>query len=190
MEYFLRFLLCVLRWALIVVVVLALATGAFLFAMDYANITILATDGMKMRVGVVLGYNDADELTKFFSEDYLAGDEQLKDTTYLDYTIRSFDAQVEVDSLHTLPWEDTATVTVTESVTIDGELPISKQTPEQLADPNKIPPPPWEGGTYALTLKKDADHRWIITEVTEIASEEPAAPEEAPAASQEASNVG
>ena len=87
MEYFLRFLLCVLRWALIVVVVLALSVGVFLFAMDYANVTILATDGMKMRAGVVLGYNDADELTKFFTEDYLAGDELLKDTTYLDYTI-------------------------------------------------------------------------------------------------------
>ena len=73
MEYFLRFLLCVLRWALIVVVVLALSVGAFLFAMDYANVTILATDGMKMRAGVVLGYNDASELTKFFTEDYLAG---------------------------------------------------------------------------------------------------------------------
>ena len=69
MEYFLRFLLCVLRWALIVVVVLALSVGVFLFAMDYANVTILATDGMKMRAGVVLGYNDADELTKVFTED-------------------------------------------------------------------------------------------------------------------------
>lgn len=174
MEYFLRFLLCVLRWALIVVVVLALSVGVFLFAMDYTNVTILATDGMKMRAGVVLGYNDADELTKFFTEDYLAGDELLKDTTYLDYTINSFDAQVDVESLHTLPWENTATVVVTESVTIDGELPISKQTPEQLADPNKIPPPPWEGGTYELTLQKDAEHRWIITDVVKTASEEPA----------------
>lgn len=174
MEYFLRFLLCVLRWALIVVVVLALSVGAFLFAMDYANVTILATDGMKMRAGVVLGYNDASELTKFFTEDYLAGDELLKDTTYLDYTINSFDAQIDVESLHTLPWENTATVVVTESVTIDGELPISKQTPEQLADPNKIPPPPWEGGTYELTLQKDAEHRWIITDVVKTASEEPA----------------
>ena len=174
LEYFLRFLLCVLRWALIVVVVLALSVGVFLFAMDYANVTILATDGMTMRAGVVLGYNDASELTKFFTEDYLAGDELLKDTTYLDYTINSFDAQVDVESLHTLPWENTATVVVTESVTIDGELPISKQTPEQLADPNKIPPPPWEGGTYELTLQKDAEHRWIITDVVKTASEEPA----------------
>ena len=68
---------------------------------------------------------------------------------------------------------------VTESVTIDGELPISKQTPEQLADPNKIPPPPWEGGTYELTLQKDAEHRWIITDVVKTASEEPAPSEEA-----------
>lgn len=90
---------------------------------------------------MVLGYNDASELTKFFTEDYLAGDGLLKDTTYLDYTINSFDAQVDVESLHTLPWENTATVVVTESVTIDGELPISKQTPEQLADPQQDPAP-------------------------------------------------
>ena len=173
MEYFLRFLLCVLRWALIVLVVCALCAGVFLFAMDYTNVNILVTDGMKMRTGVVLGYNDADELNKFFTADYLAGDALLLDTTYLDYTIHSFDAQVEVESLHTLPWEDTATAVVQESVEISGELPISKQTPEQLADPNKIPPPPWKGGTYEITLHKDADHRWIITDVVKTAEETP-----------------
>ena len=177
MEYFLRFLLCVLRWALIVVVVLALSVGAFLFAMDYANVTILATDGMKMRAGVVLGYNDADELTKFFTEDYLAGDELLKDTTYLDYTINSFDAQVDVESLHTLPWENTATVVVTESVTIDGELPISKQTPEQLANPNKIPAPGWESGSYALELQKVED-QWKIVSIQQLETQEQETQEE------------
>lgn len=141
MEYFLRFLLCVLRWALIVVVVLALSVGAFLFAMDYANVTILATDGMKMRAGVVLGYNDADELTKFFTEDYLAGDELLKDTTYLDYTINSFDAQVDVESLHTLPWETTATVVVTESVTIPRRAPHQQADARAAGRPQQDPAP-------------------------------------------------
>lgn len=186
MEYFLRFLLCLLRWALIVVVVAALCVGVFTFAMDYANITILVSDGMKMRTGVVLGYNDVEELPKFFTQEYLESDELLRDTTYLDYTIHSFDAQVEVLSLHTLPWEDVATVTLTETATIDGELPISKQTPEQLADPNKIPPPPWQGGTYELTLHKDEEHRWIIVDVQQIEGQEmpeDAAQEEVPSAS-------
>ena len=46
MEYVLRFLLCLLKWTLIVVVVVALCTASFTFAMDYANISILVSDGM------------------------------------------------------------------------------------------------------------------------------------------------
>ena len=98
---------------------------------------------------------------------YLAGDELLKDTTYLDYTINSFDAQVDIEQLHTLPWEDTATVRVSETATIDGELPIALQTPEQLANPNKIRPPEWKGGTYDMTLRK-SEERWIIVDVQEV----------------------
>lgn len=167
MEYVLRFLLCLLKWTLIVVVVVSLCTASFTFAMDYANISILVSDGMKMRTGVVLGYSDAQELPKFFDENYLAGDELLKDTTYLDYTINSFDAQVEIEQLHTVPWEDTATVRVSETATIDGELPIALQTPEQLANPNKIRPPEWQGGTYDMTLRK-SEERWIIVDVQEV----------------------
>ena len=106
MEYVLRFLLCLLKWTLIVVVVAMLCTGAFTFGMNYANISVLVTDGMKMHTGVVLGYNDAAELPKFFTEEYLAGDETLNDRTYKDFTINSFDAQVDIEKLHTLPWED------------------------------------------------------------------------------------
>lgn len=167
MEYFLRFLLCLLKCTLIVVVVVSLSVGAFTFAMNYANITILVTDGMKTRTGVVLGYTDRDELPKFFAESYLAGDALLGDETYKDFTINSYDAQVEILSLHTLPWEDTATVRLTETATIDGELPISKQTPEQLADPNKIRPPQWEGGEYELQLVKTQE-QWIIADMKEI----------------------
>lgn len=170
MDYFLRFLLCLLKWVLIIVVVISLCTGAFVFAMDYANISVLVADGMKTRTGVVLGYTDASELPKFFTEAYIAGDRGLDDTTYLDFTINSFDAQVDVASLSTLPWKDTATVRVSETATIDGELPVSKQTPEQLADPNKIRPPAWQDASYELTLKKTED-QWIIVNVEEIEPE-------------------
>ncbi len=149
------------------VVVVSLSVGAFTFAMNYANITILVTDGMKTRTGVVLGYTERDELPKFFAESYLAGDRLLEDTTYTDFTINRFDAQVEILSLHTLPWEDTATVRLTETATIDGELPISKQTPEQLANPNKIRPPEWQDGSYELTLVKTQE-QWIIADMKEI----------------------
>ena len=171
MQYVLKFLLCILKWVLIVVIVASLCIGAFTFCMDYANISILVTDGMKMRTGVVLGYNDAQELPKFFSEDYLATDTLLEDTTYHDYVIESFDAQVEVEQLHTVPWESVAAVRVSETAEINGYLPIALQTPEQLADPNKIPPPPWQGATYDMTLQK-GENGWIIVSVREIAAEQ------------------
>lgn len=171
MQYVLKFLLCILKWVLIVVIVASLGIGAFTFCMDYANISILVTDGMKMRTGVVLGYNDAQELPKFFSEDYLATDMLLEDTTYHGYVIESFDAQVEVEQLHTVPWESVAAVRVSETADINGYLPIALQTPEQLADPNKIPPPPWQGATYDMTLQK-GENGWIIVSVREIAAEQ------------------
>ena len=164
MQYVLKFLLCILKWILIVVVVASLGVGAFTFCMDYANISILVTDGMKMRTGVVLGYSNPEELPKFFDENYLADDALLLDTTYHDYVIESFDAQVDVEKLSTVPWESVATVRVTETADINGYLPIALQTPEQLADPNKIPPPPWQGATYDLTLHKQ-EGQWIIVDV-------------------------
>ncbi len=166
LECVLRFVLCILKWVLIVVVVSTLCTTAFTFAMDYAVINILVTDGLKMRVGVALQEKNSEELTKFFTEDYILVDPLQYDTTYYDYTINSYDAQVEVHSLYTRPWKEEATATVTCSATIDGELPISLQTPEQLANPNKIRPPEWETKSYEMKLEK-TDGNWIITEVTE-----------------------
>lgn len=171
MQYVLKFLLCILKWVLIAVIVASLGIGAFTFCMDYANISILVTDGMKMRTGVVLGYSDPQELPKFFAQQYIEADALLEDTTYHDYVIESFDAQVEMEQLHTVPWESVATVRVSETAEINGYLPIALQTPEQLADPNKIPPPPWQGATYDLTLQK-GENGWIIVSVMQVDEQE------------------
>ena len=171
MQYVLKFLLCILKWALIVVIAAGLGMGAFTFCMDYANISILVTDGMKMRTGVVLGYSDPQELPKFFAQQYIDSDALLTDTTYHDYVIESFDAQVEMEKLHTVPWESVATVRVSETAEINGYLPIALQTPEQLADPNKIPPPPWQGATYDMTLQK-GENGWIIVSVVQVDEQE------------------
>lgn len=171
MQYVLKFLLCILKWVLIVVIVASLGVGAFTFCMDYANISILVTDGMKMRTGVVMGYSDYQELPKFFAQDYLDGDALLADTTYHDYVIESFDAQVSIEKLQTVPWESVATVRVSETAEINGYLPIALQTPEQLADPNKIPPPPWPGASYEMTLHK-GENGWIIVDVQQVNEQE------------------
>ena len=166
-ECVLRFVLCILKWVLIVVVVSTLCTTAYTFANDYAIINILVTDGLKMRVGVALQEKNSEELTKFFTEEYILSDPLQYDSTYYDYTINSYDAVVDVHSLYTRPWKDEATAKVTCSAVIDGELPISLQTPEQLKNPNKIRPPEWETKSYDMRLVK-TDGQWVITNVTEI----------------------
>ena len=186
MEYVLRFFLCLLKWALIVVVVVTLCTAAFTFAMDYANINILVTDGMKTRTGVVLGVTNPEELPKFFTEEYLAGDLLLYDETYHDFTINSFDAQVEIEKLTTRPWSSEAAVRLNETAVIDGELPIALQTPEQLANPNKIRPPEWQGHTFEMRLEK-IDGRWIIVDAVET---EPAEVQDDGAAGADPAPVG
>ena len=168
MDYLLRFLLCLLKWTLIVVVVASLAVGAFTLAMNYSNISILVADGMKTRTGVALGFTDPAELPKFFSQQVIANDAILQDQTYADYKIRGFDARVDVEKLETLPWEETATVILRNEVpAIDGELPVAKQSPEQLKNPNKIPPPAMQGGRYELKLSK-AGGQWRIVSLKEI----------------------
>ena len=59
---------------------------------------------------------------------------------------------------------------VTETAELNGYLPIALQTPEQLADPNKIPPPDWQGATYDLTLHKQ-EGQWIIVDVVKAEQE-------------------
>ena len=155
-------------------IVLVLLVGmilviAFTFAMDASNVYIVANDGMKLRAQVVLGLEDPSELIKFFTTDALERDALLRDTTYLDYTIRGCDYRIDMEWLWAWPWDTRAEVTLTEHiVVIDGELPISLQTEEQLKSPNKIPPPAWQDARYSLTFAK-VDGRWKISGVTTVA---------------------
>ncbi len=168
MDYVIRFLYCLFKAALIVAVVLLLCMGGFLMAMNASNIYILVSDGMSMRTSVVMGLSDAEELPKFFSDDCILSDDIYNDMTYLDYDMESFESEVDLISMHTLPWEDTATVSLTQEVNaVVGYLPISKQTPEQLADPNRIPAPGWQTASFELTLEK-TDDQWKIVDMQPI----------------------
>lgn len=165
MKYLLRLMVFVLRNIVLILVVGVLLVISFTFAMDASNVYIVANDGMKLRAQVVLGLQEPAELMKFFTTDALERDMLLRNTEYLDYTVRGCDYRVNVDWLWTWPWDTRAEVTLTEHiVAIDGELPISKQTEEQLKNPNKIPPPAWQDARYSLTFIK-IDGRWKINDV-------------------------
>lgn len=168
MDYLIRFLFCLFKSALAIAIVLALCVGGFVMAMNVSNIYILMSDGMAMRTSVVLGLSDPEELPKFFSESCIQSDAIYQDTTYVDYDMDSFESEVTLLSMHTLPWEDTATVTLLQEVpSVVGYLPISKQTPEQLADPNKIPAPagspeamPWSCKRWRISGRSSPSSSW------------------------------
>jgi hypothetical protein len=164
-KYLLRLMVFVLKNLILVLLVGVLMVIAFTFAMDASNVYIVANDGMQMRADVVLGLESADELPKFFTSEAIGGDSLFRSTTYADYTIRSCDYRADVEWLWTWPWDTRAEVTIVEHIpAIDGELPISKQSKEQLNTPGKIPPPSWQDGRYTLTLTK-IDGRWKIYNV-------------------------
>lgn len=165
MKYLLRLMVFILRNIVLILVVGVILVMAFTFSMDASNVYIVANDGMKLRAQAVLGLQEPSELVKFFTTNSLENDMLLRNTEYLDYTIRSCDYRPDVEWLWTWPWDTRAEVTMTEHIiTIDGELPISKQTEAQLKDPNKIPPPAWQDARYVLTLVK-IDGRWKIDNV-------------------------
>lgn len=172
MEYVIRFLYTLLKTALVLAIVVVLCVGGFMMAMNVSNIYVLVGDGMKMRTSVVMGLNEADELPKFFSQSCIQTDEIYQDNTYLDYDMESFSSDVSVSKLHTLPWEDTATVTLKQNVSsVIGYLPISKQNAQQLANPKKIPAPEWKSQSFELELKKWQD-QWKIVSLTPIETQE------------------
>jgi hypothetical protein len=156
MEYLIRFLSYIIRNLFVLAIVAALIVVSFFIAMNASNIFILLNDGLEKRASVILVKEDANELNKFFTEEFLAEDNLLKQNEYIDFIIRSFDHQVSIQWMWNWPWSNKATATVVERVkNIDGELPDEKKSDEEKKSKKKIPPPKWKNAKYKLFLVKD-----------------------------------
>ncbi|MDR3086175.1 MAG: hypothetical protein LBU47_07680 [Christensenellaceae bacterium] len=169
-DYAIRFLACLLKWMVIVAVAAVLCFSAFTMAMNVSHIYVLVTEGMNTRLNVAVCLSDEVELPKFFAAAAFMSDPIYeKRHIYSDYDMQGAVSEVKVTSIHALPWEDSATVRLEQIVeSVTGYLPIAKQTPEQLADPNKIPAPSWEDdSSYELELQREGDG-WKIVRLTEL----------------------
>ena len=176
MTYTLRVMMVILKWLLILALVSGLMVLTFITFMNMTNIAVLVNDGMDMRAEVVFGLEGQEELFKFFTGNCISADSMLTSNVYTDYDIKTFTSMVEMDKLTTMPWSDSASVMLTYTIpAIEGSLPVALQTPEQLAMPDKIPPPPWQGGKYTLNLIK-VEGQWKIASLTLVESISPTAP--------------
>ncbi len=162
MKYTLRLVWYIAKVAGIAVSVFAILVVTFFVAMDSANVYVIVTDGMKARAGSVLTPGEDIDLSKYFAQSYLKN--EAPDTTaYSDFIISDFNYKLTVESLWCKPWEDTAMVTVVESI------PDFKYTSSNGddAESDVIISPQWPKTRYQLTCRQ-VDGAWRIFEVKQL----------------------
>ena len=153
-----------LRTTLIIALVVVLAFVAFLYAMDAANIYIIVTEGLTLRINCTLGDGDPNELYEYFLSDFVDSDERIHNNPYELYAIDSFDYRLDLNGFSLLPFASTATMTVTERIPyITGE-----GTPN--APSGAIPE--WEAGRYLVSCV-NIDGRWYISDVSLVEANPP-----------------
>ena len=175
MKYLHRFLSFVAKRMVMFTAVTALLILAFYLAMNTANIYLLLEDGMSLRVKVILQRDGAEELSGYFTDDFLKTDETLNiglsgASPYVDYTITDYNYRMSLEWVWAWPWENTATATIEERVPrITGRVNSDRQ---ELVTA-------WYGGRYTVYLAR-TDGRWKIDRlvqtklIVEETEEEPA----------------
>ena len=140
-------------------VIVGLLTLVFYLAMNTANIYLLLSDGMKLRTEVILTRDNAEEMTNFFTDEFLINDETLEiglsqQSPYVDYNIDSFNYEMSMEWMWAWPWDNTATATIVERVPrIVGSVRSSSQSLVK-AGTISATPPAWYGGRYTVTLQR------------------------------------
>ena len=164
-----RFLNFIASRMFVLTIVCALLIIAFCLAMNTANIWVLISDGLDARAGVVLTGEGAEELTRYFRQEYLSQDPVLQvglsdASPYRDYEIRGYDHRVRMVSVWAWPWEDVARAEIIESVpAIDGTIRSSRREAALAAGgEERLSPPKWSTARYRVTLVRSAG-RWMIS---------------------------
>lgn len=152
-------------------VLAALMTVTFYYAMNAANISVVLKDGMAKRAQVIMMGEDASELGKFFQAAYLQRDENLQNAIggvgpYQNYTVRGIDHRLELTWMWCWPWESTARAEFTERVPrIDGRIKgeYRESAVAQLGE-SAVSPPRWQAAQYVANMVKE-NGQWHIKSI-------------------------
>ena len=164
MKTILRLLFFWIKVLAVVLIIVAVAGCSFFVAMDITNLSILIKDGMTMRANVAFAPEDydADELTKFFTSEYLAGDDLLTDDTYDRYEIDDYDYNTSIDRIWCWPWQDEVTIVIScVQYEMDGELKEEYLTQDQIDAGEDVPAPKLENTRYRVYCER-IDDKWTI----------------------------
>ena len=176
MKTLLRLLFFWIKVIAVVLVIIVLAGMSFFISMDFVNLSILVKDGMQYRANVVFQPDDydADQLTKYFTSEYLATDTLLKSKPYEQYEITNFDYDTKVERLWCWPWQNDVTMTIAcRQREVEGSLREEFMTQEQIEAGERINAEKLDNMRYRVHCER-IDDRWTITglEMVETFEEE------------------
>jgi len=152
----LRLLSYILTRLTVFAIIAILIILAIFIGYDWANIYVITNEGLAQRAETVLKGEDASELIKFYTQDFLDRDPMLSRAPYENFVINNFDHRIKIKMLWVWPWENKTKVKVEEI--INGIEGSSKD--EEAGD---IPIPTWENGEKIVIMEKDG--RWKIDNV-------------------------
>ena len=168
MKYLRRLVWYIATRLLVFTCVLGLATIAFYFSMNAANIYIILKDGMAQRAMTVMMDADPQLLKNYFASSYIERDNMLASirndaNPYARYQVTGIDHRLYMEWMWCWPWEDTAQATFVETIpAIDGRIlsEYREITPkEQLAVPR------WDSARYDVVLTRESG-QWHIKNMT------------------------
>lgn len=156
MNTLLRLLSYILTRLTVFAIIAILIILAIFIGYDWANVYVITNEGLAQRAETVIKGQDASELIKFYTQDFLDRDPLLARAPYEKFDVNNFDHRVKIKMLWVWPWENQAKVNVEEVITgIDGS-----RKDEESED---IPIPSWENGEKLIIMEKDG--RWKIGNV-------------------------
>lgn len=154
-----------MRTLLIIMAIIIMALAAFLTAMHVSNMYILATEGMQKRAESVLKDGSVLELTEYFTQGFIDGDEPLHAGAYSDFTISDYNYRLSIEGITVFPWSDSAKMRVVERITnLSGAL-------NDTAEDQTATLPEWPVRRYNIIFSR-IDTRWYISEL-ELLEENP-----------------
>ena len=157
---FLRLIWYLFSRILVWLAVIPLIVLSFFAAMDYMNVRILTSDGLEARAGVIIAGDDPTPLSKVFSKGFLESDTMLNSDVYRQYIVSDFDYDIDLPFILIMPWKQTVTLRITETVTdIDAEIYSGAENAAEISET----PPEWQSATYDITLVRYEENWRIVS---------------------------
>ncbi len=134
---------------------------SFISCARLANLYILVNEGMALRMECILQEGPQEELDNYFTDECIAYDGRLLDTTYQAYTISSYNYMLGFSRIRVWPWFKDMSVDVLEQADR-----IVGSANSNAVDPDSAPPP-WTPIRYRLTAVK-VNGSWRISSITTL----------------------